>query len=1000
VISNTSDECADIMMLFARGSSSNPNGLNVHKPFSKEFEEGVPDPNNLSKTVGAEEVPGSFFRWMEKRIKADYPHVNYKAISVHYEDDKGYSQHGYPAVGIFNYDTLGNAFQAKFSWWEAGEYTDSVLSGSQELAGHIRDNVYNCPNQRLVVGGYSQGAHVVHEALKITTQSEHNIIDNVVLFGDPKYISSDGSHWNPLSVHSAYPWVRGTAGLKERGSGGAQIPYVPDEMRYKTISWCHEDDFVCTGFSGLSWAVTMHEMPGNDHSIWSGISGAIGDGHTRYPVFGIPEATAEVMSNLGPHFEALEKERGGLDAKVDSYKQAYDINLRNDRPIDLMLALNYTSGNEDSLFQYFQKLKDVTKHYKKNFTQMRTGGLLYTDFAGNAYQPNNSYIAGYARQSNQLSTNMDDAFRGNVYFGGGMGGGGDYPENHGMLIERGGMYADWRSNAVKHLVIFAERPAQESYSFNMCTTSTINSFPHNGETPCAAGAEYMSRDRPQWCESMIQAISFDTCKLSGPTTNTKIVTRSLSDAVILARSKGFVVDIIQPHTARNNQPDPYTPIYVENQLKTLAQSTGGLYLKYGVFDEPAMRDAIWQILNHQPKIMSIAQYSPGSLLDFSTSKLSPLPIAGLANFTNNKNLVTTTPVSGARSYSWDFTSDGIVDEYSEGPSIEHVFTESILPKVLTVSARASNSDPISLSTKSLPYVVTSNDAVQYTQDTVDGLVNLSAEHVDGSASTLIAWTIPGDASDFGLVIVRDPQSGVIMESTPVMNGQIITNSSLGSYIVQYIDHGAEAEPQEVTTLITYPPPTPDEDIVDPIQDPVNPQDPDPIPDTTENEPGPIDVIEPPVPDPIEVVDDETPVEVLPPIDNQSDVGQDQDKTVTQDEPNTTEDPNSPAFDTTPEPVPVTVQPTVLRAVSQTLPVITKVAGEQDVKTDPQSEVGGIDEVNSLFGGEDIGKQTIDESGDQNTINWLLVMALGALPVVCLALLLLLLKKRKSEEDEE
>jgi len=995
-ISNTSDQCSDILMLFARGSSSNPNGLNLDVPFDEVFEKGIPDPENPGKKIGAEEIPGSFFRWMEKRIKADYPHVDYKAISVHYSG-KGYSQNGYPAVGIFGPTTIGNALQAKFTWWEAGEYNDSVDSGSQELAGYVRDSTINCPAQRIVIGGYSQGAHVVHEALNIIPDNERSVIDNVVLFGDPKFIASDFDKFNPFDKPRAYPWHRGTAGLRETGLSGTIDPYVPADMTYKTISWCHEDDFVCTGFSGLSWAITNHEMPGNEHSIWKGVSGAIGDGHTRYPVFGVPESTGEVMENLRTHLTALEKDRGGIDPKINSYQKVYDTSLVNDRPIDLMLALNYTGGNEDSQAQYMLNLKNITKQYKKNFTQMNTGGLMYTDLAGNAYTANSSYVAGYARQANQLSSNMDNAFNGNVYFGGGPGGGGDYPENHGMLIERGGMFANWRDNATKHLVIFAERPAQESWSFNMCTSSTIGAFQYGAETPCASGNQFSTTSRPQWCSTIVEVISLSTCPFNGPTTYTKVVSRSLSDAVLLARAKGFVVDIVQPHTARNTQPAPYTPTYVENQLKTLAESTGGLYLKYGVFDEPAMRDAIWQILNHQPKIMSLTQHNPGSLLNFSDTKLLPLPTLGTATFPKGKStLLATSPVSGARSYGWDFNSDGVVDELSDGPSTEHAFDQ---PGLATVSAFASSTGAGSVSSKVIPFVTVPDESPTYVETELPGLDNLSATRESGSATTNISWDIPTNHGGYGLVAIKDADTGVLLATVPVGDGSTSIESTATTLIVQYIDNGSEAEPQDVVVVVTSPPePEPEPEPV--LQDPTNPQDPGPLPETEEREEtGPIEVVETPDPGPVEVIDDEVLEELVPPTDTQSDVGQDQNKNVTQDEPNTTEDPNSPAIDTTPEPepAPATVAPTVVRAVAQSQPTVTEVAGEQDVKTNPQSEVGGIEDVNKLFDGEDIGMQDPEEVVKERS-NLILMISLGGAILLSLLFLLILLKRRKDDED--
>ena len=42
-----------------------------------------------------------------------------------------------------------------------------------------------CPNTKLCVSGYSQGAQVAHNAARMLSPSATNFINSVVLFGDP-----------------------------------------------------------------------------------------------------------------------------------------------------------------------------------------------------------------------------------------------------------------------------------------------------------------------------------------------------------------------------------------------------------------------------------------------------------------------------------------------------------------------------------------------------------------------------------------------------------------------------------------------------------------------------------------------------------------------------------------------------------------------------------------------------------------------------------------------
>lgn len=126
------------------------------------------------------------------------------------------------------------------------------------------------------------------------------------------------------------------------------------------------------------------------------------------------------------------------------------------------------------------------------------------------------------------------------------------------------------------------------------------------------------------------------------------------------------------------------------------------------------------------------------------------------------------------------------------------------------------------------------------------------------------------------------------------------------------------------------------------------------------------------------------------------VGQNENKIVTQDEPNNTEtgESNKP-----PTPIP---SPAATNASSNTYPQqnsssATVVAGQQDVKTNPQSEVGGIEAVNELFSGEDLGRQEDIEPKKDNKLT--LTIVITGLVIGCLlAGMILLAKKSKSDEN--
>lgn len=72
------------------------------------------------------------------------------------------------------------------------------------------------------------------------------------------------------------------------------------------------------------------------------------------------------------------------------------------------------------------------------------------------------------------------------------------------------------------------------------------------------------------------------------------------------------------------------------------------------------------------------------------------------------------------------------------------------------------------------------------------------------------------------------------------------------------------------------------------------------------------------------------------------------------------------------------------------------AESEDVKTNPQSEVGGIDAVNELFKGDGVGQSPVPEP--EKSTNWPLIIGLGAIPLICLLLAIIILKKKGSDDE--
>jgi cutinase len=79
------------------------------------------------------------------------------------------------------------------------DFVNSTGVGRDDVSNHVQSMVANCPNTRMVVGGYSQGAAVVDLA---TTAMPPEVVDHVAaaaVFGGPRSSFADSLSPGPLS---------------------------------------------------------------------------------------------------------------------------------------------------------------------------------------------------------------------------------------------------------------------------------------------------------------------------------------------------------------------------------------------------------------------------------------------------------------------------------------------------------------------------------------------------------------------------------------------------------------------------------------------------------------------------------------------------------------------------------------------------------------------------------------------------------------------------------
>lgn len=102
------------------------------------------------------------------------------------------------------------------------DYVQSAAAGSTDAQAHIQDIVTGCPNTKLVLGGYSQGAAVTELATSALPAAVAGHVAAVALFGDP------------------------TSAFSSMLAGGAPLPTISPLYAAKTINLCMPDDPICS----------------------------------------------------------------------------------------------------------------------------------------------------------------------------------------------------------------------------------------------------------------------------------------------------------------------------------------------------------------------------------------------------------------------------------------------------------------------------------------------------------------------------------------------------------------------------------------------------------------------------------------------------------------------------------------------------------------------------------------------------------------------------------
>jgi cutinase len=115
------------------------------------------------------------------------------------------------------------------------DYVNSALAGANDASAHVENMAANCPNTKMVLGGYSQGAGVIDLATDSMPTQVANHVAAVALFG------------NPQSTYA-------------KSLSGGRIPALSPLYLPKTVDLCYPDDIICS--DGGNMAAHLMYVPG------------------------------------------------------------------------------------------------------------------------------------------------------------------------------------------------------------------------------------------------------------------------------------------------------------------------------------------------------------------------------------------------------------------------------------------------------------------------------------------------------------------------------------------------------------------------------------------------------------------------------------------------------------------------------------------------------------------------------------------------------------------
>ena len=330
---------------------------------------------------------------------------------------ESYGGNQYPAVDVSNVWN-GNTIGAKLSGGMGNDYGKSVRQGVAELQAYLDARHRKCPNEFFILGGISQGAQVVGQALPNISSGVKNKIVFNMLFGDPKLYLPEGEGIFPPACRneklSAYRREIANCHV-DNGALGARKPFLPNEDNSKTGLWCLANDYVC-GSSKFVWDVEGHGKYANSN-------GPIDDG------------VREAANRLKNAAKLASQNDPGINDKPLN-------NNMGTAGTDVVFVLDTTG----SMMSYIDQMKTFIRNYSSKIKEIngRVGLVVYRD-AGDEYT---------AKKLSDLQTDTADLL--NKLESVSADGGGDGPEAalHASMVAMNEM--KWQKGATKAIILLTD----------------------------------------------------------------------------------------------------------------------------------------------------------------------------------------------------------------------------------------------------------------------------------------------------------------------------------------------------------------------------------------------------------------------------------------------------------------------------------------------------------------------------------------------------------------